>query len=84
MADDQKIADKPKAPAKPKPPVGLHERLEDIHSEIVNTDFEEICECICYMNAPIREKVRAAAKRVLELCDEHERLDTSLREGIER
>lgn len=55
--------------------VGLHERLEDILAEIVNTDFENICDCVCYLNAPTREKVRAAAKRVLELCDEHERLD---------
>lgn len=60
---------------KVKQPAGLHQRLEDIHAEIVNTDFEDICECVCYLDAPTREKCRAAARRVLELCDEHERLD---------
>ncbi len=54
---------------------GLHEQLEEIQNEIVNIDFESILNGSCYMNAEHRKECREGARRVLELCDQHEALD---------
>jgi hypothetical protein len=56
-------------------PKGIHQRLDEIHTELLNVNFETILEGHGYLDAKAREKSRAAARRVLTLCDEHEKLD---------
>lgn len=54
---------------------GLHERLDEIHTEIISVNMETILDGPSCITAAARVKIRRTARRLLELCDEHELLD---------